>query len=209
MRTNPAHTTENPWGGVQLFQFAPESPVFIWGWMKQLPYTNSKFGFSINERNWNYRDCCTSGKHLQSAGQVHGDDNSDPAYHNGVLKSWVSNAIGADWFHFQYADKPSFFSTIDGPSIVGKAMTVYEFADDYGLGTTWNSQEYGSTGPRIACCEIRQWGFKAAEVETKEGRGLAGELEDDVDLFTVDEYREFFGHDPEFFPGEPGYIDQN
>ena len=46
-------------------------------------------------------------------------------------------------------------------------MVVYERPDDFGMdawgapapGTpySWDTEEYGSTGQRIACCEIRQF----------------------------------------------------
>ena len=48
MQTNPAYRTTNPYGGLELVQFGPSSPVFIWGGMRRLPYNNSYFGFSIN-----------------------------------------------------------------------------------------------------------------------------------------------------------------
>ena len=94
-------------------------------------------------------------------------------------------------------------------------MTVYEDPDDYGFGPRlpydWDSKEYGSKGPRIACCTIKRyivdWEQAEAQSESK-GRGLADEL-DDVEVFTVDQYRELFGQEPERLPGDPGFFEQN
>ena len=40
-------------------------------------------------------------------------------------------------------------------------MTIYEGADDYGLAPgpfgKFDSKEFGSAGPRIACCVIRPY----------------------------------------------------
>ena len=74
MQYNPAYPTTFPHGELHLVQFGPWSPVFIYGNMTQLPYPNSKYGFSINERNWDYKDCRSSGNHLQQPGQTHGLD---------------------------------------------------------------------------------------------------------------------------------------
>ena len=69
MQTNPAYPTTYPHGSVQLIEFhtsgGSSSPVFMWTWMANLPYFPYKrYGYSINERRWNYRDCCSAGKHL-------------------------------------------------------------------------------------------------------------------------------------------------
>ena len=45
--------------------------------------------------------------------------------------------------------------------------------------------------------------------DDKKGRGLYDDDLLDVDVFTVEEYRELFGADPEFLPGEAGFIGQN
>ena len=45
--------------------------------------------------------------------------------------------------------------------------------------------------------------------KASKGRGLADEFEGHIDVFTVDQYRELFGAEPERFPGDPGFIDQN
>ena len=58
---NPAYSTTEPYGKVRLQEFfdicSPSpywsSPLFIWTKMKQLPFAESKFGYSINERGWN------------------------------------------------------------------------------------------------------------------------------------------------------------
>ena len=216
MQTNPAYTTTYPNGNVSLIEFGTtwgtSSPLFLWTWMTQLPYfPNKRFGYSINERRWNQRDCCSAGKHLQSAGQTHGWNNSPVwmNHHNGNLWPLVSNAAGNTW-QFQYAHRPSFWSSPGNPSIYGKTMVVYEHPDDYGFGGTWDSEEFGSTGPRLACCQIKRFivDWEQAEDSSVRGRGLAEEL-DDVDVFTVDQYRELFGQEPEKLPGDTGFFDQN
>ena len=67
-----------------------------------------------------------------------------------------SNSVNEVPFNLQIVHKPSFWGS--AYSIIGKTMTVYEDEDDYGLGTRlpydWDSKEFGSKGPRIACCTI-------------------------------------------------------
>ena len=58
--------------------------------------------------------------------------------------------------HSQFSYKLNLWSVDGKTSIIGKAMTVYENPDDHGTLLTWESQEFGSTGSRIACCEIRE-----------------------------------------------------
>ena len=48
--------------------------------------------------------------------------------------------------HFQLSLKLNLWSVDGKPSIIGKSMTVYEDPDDYGTLSTWESQEFGSTG---------------------------------------------------------------
>ena len=94
-------------------------------------------------------------------------------------------------------------------------MTIYEHRDDYGFhpDNTWDSNMYGSAGPAIACCNIRvlqiAWVVdeklqnlnqsidkRGTNSDGSRGRGL-DELEEDVDVFTPEEFREMFGYDPE------------
>ena len=72
-------------------------------------------------------------------------------------------------------------------------MTVYEDSDDYGFGGTWDSKEYGSAGPRIACCTITpyyiDWQVQQADQlePTKGGRRrqLAEEYYgEEIEVFT-------------------------
>lgn len=224
MKYNPAYPTTYPNGHVHLLElFFPgsvSSPLFLWTWMTSLPYVPYKrFGYSINERNWNYKDCCSAGKHLQNPGQTHGWNNSPASFNHHIGNLWplVSNPAGNAW-QFQYANRPS-FSTNGGtqPSIYGKTMTVHEFGDDYGFGDpyslgypSWDSRENGSMGPRIACCTIKRYQINwedARDDSASRGRGLADDL--DVEVFTVGQFRELFGMEPERLPGDPGYNDQN
>ena len=69
MQTNPGYRTTNPYGYVQLIEFfmsgGSSSPVFMWTYMNNLPYfPYHRYGYSINERKWDYKDCCSAGKHL-------------------------------------------------------------------------------------------------------------------------------------------------
>ena len=112
-------------------------------------------------------------------------------------------------------------------------MVLYEDQDDYGqnsdidpLGNpltngSWDSREYGSAGPRIACCTITpykiDWYAEAeAEAQTLKpsgpGRRLTEEHdgeEVEVEVFTPDQFRELFGFEPEKLPGEDDLLDQN
>ena len=80
-------------------------------------------------------------------------------------------------------------------------MVVYEHKDDYGFGGTYDSEEFGSSGPRIACCHIRPFKIDWIVAESA-GRGLSDELEEGVEVFTPEQYRELFGYDPVKLPGE-------
>jgi len=103
-------------------------------------------------------------------------------------------------------------------SIFNKTLVVYEDRDDYGFGGTYDSKEYGSTGPRIACCTITQldvdWRDSKDDsmddqVRTDErggGRGLSAALDEDDFLIDSDEYRLLFGEESELFASE---LDQN
>ena len=84
---------------------------------------------------------------------------------------------------------------------------------------SWDSREYGSAGPRIACCTITPYWINwydddaadlaEAEMSVK-GRKLAQEhYGEEVEEFTPDQFREFFGFEPEKLPGEDDLLDQN
>ena len=102
---------------------------------------------------------------------------------------------------------------------------MYEDTDDYGFGGTWDSREYGSAGPRIACCTITPYWIKweasddlaltseeqqALDDERDKRRKLARELYgEDVEEFTPDQFRELFGEEPVKMPGEDDWLTQN
>ena len=213
MQTNPGYRTTYPYGYYHLWQPTPAAPVYIWGWMQNLPYSNKRYALTINERRWDGKDCCSAGRHYQLPGQTHGWNNSNPAHHIGDL--WGCFTWGTSCWHFQSAQKPSLWSAVGQPSIYYKTMTVYEDSDDYGFGGTWDSKEYGSAGPRIACCVIRPYfiDWEQAEPQKLEpsrdgGRRLAAEAEG-VDVFTPDQFRELFGFEPEKLEGEEDWFTQN
>lgn len=87
------------------------------------------------------------------------------------------------------ADKPDLFGV---NNIVGRTMVVYEKGDDF----------YGDpTNKPIACCEVRAFGvfrrnLEEGAVETNLGRSLEA-VDPNFDLFSVDEFRELFGEEPE------------
>lgn len=112
------------------------------------------------------------------------------------------------------------WATTSQASILYKTMTVYEDPDDYGCGGTWDSREYGSAGPRIACCVIRPYYIDWPKADEKSiddsmslrdhGRRLAEEhYGEEVDVFTPDQFRELFGFEPESLPGEEDFFNQN
>ena len=109
------------------------------------------------------------------------------------------NSIGSSASYFAAATKPTLFGV---NNIYGKAMTVYENGDDFGFNDTYASQWYGSACREIACCNIRKWKIVwpqeyTIEVnEDKSGRNLK-DLEEDIDYFSPDEFRELFGVEPD------------
>ena len=217
MQANPAYPTTSPRGLFRLRQDDPVGPVHITGWMHNLPYPDWTYAFSINEDNWDRRDCRSAGKHLQTPTQTHGMP-SDVASHTGALWPIESNSLaGTSHSYTSWSDQ-----TVRGPKLCDdeseynpsswwKSMVLYELGDDFGTGGTRASAEYGSSGPRIACCQIIPYAIdREADQEADPsspgrrgaGRGLADELPAGAEIFTVDQYRELFGEEPERFPDQ-------
>lgn len=122
--------------------------------------------------------------------------------HKGDLRPLNSVSNSASYFSGAVT-QPSLWTFSAAYNVYNKAMTIYEFGDDLGTGSTWASQWNGSAGKEIACCTIRRWKINwAAEAEADKetfkpnGRGL-GALEEDVDVFTPEEFRELFGYAPD------------
>ena len=136
--------------------------------MTNLPYTSWRYALSINEKRWDGKDCCSSGRHLQFPHQTHGWNNWwNTDHHVGDL--WGPNTVwpNTSAWHHQPAWKPTLFgSTSDRLNIYYKTMVLYEDRDDYGFNSdvdpmgnpltngSYDSREWGSAGPRIACCTI-------------------------------------------------------
>ena len=64
MRWNPTYPTTYPYGAYHLWQWSPASPVYIWGYMLNLPYSYKRYALTINERRWDGKDCCSGGRHM-------------------------------------------------------------------------------------------------------------------------------------------------
>ena len=107
-------------------------------------------------------------------------------------------------------------------------MTIYEGFDDYGTAPgpfgKYDSTEFGSAGPRVACCTIRPYYINwYAEKEINADGSIGGlgmdfdgnrrRLEEyyggEVDVFTPEEFRELFGYEPEKLEGEEEWFAQN
>ena len=83
MQANPAYPTTKPYGTFQMWEFGENSPLFLWGHMENMPYPGIRnYGMSINEAEWNYKDCCSSGGHLKAPGEAHAQI-SNPVHHTG------------------------------------------------------------------------------------------------------------------------------
>ena len=65
MRWNPGYPTTYPYGFYHFWQFHPNWPVYIWGYMVRLPYAYKRYALTINERQWDGKDCCSGGRHMQ------------------------------------------------------------------------------------------------------------------------------------------------
>ena len=220
MQYNPAYPTSYPYGYFQLWEFTPSSPLYIWGYMQNLPYTGKRrHGFSIHEKNWDGKDCCSAGKQLQHPNQTHKWP-THPIGHTGQLWPLWKWTTSYSWT-WQSLPKPSFWGTYN---INYKTMVVYEDGDDYGFGGTFHSKWYGSGGQRIACCTIRPYYIIWDTIEPEpvddnkdlleepmcgDVRCLAGEVDADVDAFTPDQFRELFGYEPEMFAYEKEQLGQN
>ena len=79
-------------------------------------------------------------------------------------------------------------------------MTVYENGDDMGTQDTYASQFNGSACREIACCNIRRyqiiWEAATDFQYIDDGRNLNA-MDEDIDYFTPDEFRNLFGYDPD------------
>ena len=122
---------------------------------------------------------------------------------------WPLQSIGTSASYYQAANKPSLFGV---NNVYGKAMTVYEGEDDFGSSDTYASQYNGSACREIACCNIRRYHiiWEAATdyqyIDKDDGRNLNA-MDEDIDYFTPEEFRNLFGYDPD--PEDILNADQN
>ena len=125
--------------------------------------------------------------------------------HTGDLCPVDADPSGNDaWWGVNAADKPDLFGI---NNIGGKSMVLYEKGDDFGNDpdNTFASTWWGTGCEPIACCNIRFIKVinpdDPVDADTKDvakdGRRLLEDLDADVEVFTVEEYRELFGEEPD------------
>jgi len=123
--------------------------------------------------------------------------------HTGDLCPVEADSNGNDaWWGVHAADKPDLFGT---NNVSYKSMVLYEKGDDFGNDpdNTFASTWWGTGCEPIACCNIQPYKVvkdldPVPDVKTlsKDGGRRLYDLDADVELFTVEEYREFFGEEP-------------
>jgi len=112
------------------------------------------------------------------------------------------------------AEKPTFYGAVSS-SIYKKTLVVYEASDDYGSGGTFDSREFGSTGPRIACCLIKPYKNDREDTIRNEeldsgGRLLAEESDEDMFEFSPGDFRQLLGEESaKMFENEMSFYDQD
>ena len=132
---------------MKLRQVDDNSPMMIWGYMKQLPYgKENSHGFSFNTAPFNGRDCSSTDGHFNPFDEPHGEMNMIPSM-VGDLTSINDTQKGYANYGTEKANRPSLF--VGGMrSVVGRSMAVYGNPDIYYTGMPEH-------GPIIACCNIR------------------------------------------------------
>ena len=81
MVANPAFPTTNPYGAFWLYEYGPWSPLYIDGYMNNMPGPNSEHGFQINTNPFDGEDCASTEPHWNPLGMPHG-----------ILNHWPSMA---------------------------------------------------------------------------------------------------------------------
>lgn len=112
------------YGLFKLSQSSWGSPVYVAGYMRDMPSTFQFHGFAINKRAFrrdNDRGCASAGPHWNPFSEVHGYFGTIPS-HVGQLMPMVTDGASEVNGYIVGASRPTMF----GPnSIIGKAMTVY------------------------------------------------------------------------------------
>ena len=86
-------------------------------------------------------------------------------------------------------------------------MTIYENGDDLGVNHTYESRLNGSSCKEIACCNIRPFSIQwiddvispsnGSDTASGGGRNLSAQADQEIDVFTPEEFRLLFGYDPD------------
>ena len=158
---NPAYPTTFPYGLMRMKE-AWTTPMYIAGWMKQLPPPRSEHGFSFNWKPYDRRDCKSTYSHFNPTAEPHGYMNGSPS-HVGDLKPIIDDSTGNASYGTVYANRPTLFWGTN--SVARRSMVVYERRDDFGEYDTRPSQYNGSMGREIACCNVQLFRLRDAEYE--------------------------------------------
>ena len=128
------------------------TPLYIKGWMKQLPAPKSKHGFAFNTKQFDRKDCKSTYSHFNPTSESHGMMNGSPS-HVGDLWPIVDNSLGNASYGTVAANRPTLYWGTN--SVAKRSMVVYEKSDDFGTGQTYISAWNGSVGREIACCNVQ------------------------------------------------------
>jgi Cu/Zn superoxide dismutase len=109
-RDNP---TTYPYGRFYLYQSSPSAPIYIRGYMRQMPPPASKHGFAINERAYTYQGkrpvCKTAGGHWNPFSETHGEmNNMTYPSHVGNLLQITDDGAGNS-FYSASAERPTLY----------------------------------------------------------------------------------------------------
>lgn len=179
---NPVYPTTFPFGLMRLVDFSnlpgPESPVFVWGNVFDLPNALSQHAFAIHTSPWDNEDCATAGDHLHDPFENHGFQNWSGTYsHEGDLHPFWTDGLGN---HINYlngggANKPSLYGSSSSSSL-GRSLVVYEYRDNF------EGRFYA--GKPVACCKIHRF-YQDGEKEWEADQEKENKLNAAVETITL------------------------
>ena len=143
------HPGWTPSGQIIMAQSPEQGPIWLRAKITGMPEAGSQFGFAINQNPWDGMSCESAGVHYNPEDTDHGPSGAANS-HVGDLPMLRTN----------YYYEGQMFTRISKPdlsglnSVMGRAITIYEFGDDMGELGFGDSLVNGNAGRPIACCNI-------------------------------------------------------
>ena len=142
MQYNPVNPTTYPYGAFWLHEYGPYAPLYIRGYMRQMPGPNSRHGFTINSNPFNGQTCASTEATWNPFGVSQGPMNSWPSRAGDLqpITDYSGNSSYAVW-----AWQPTLYGWL---TVANRSMCIYE---QY----YYHNEKYW--GKQIACCNIRRF----------------------------------------------------